>query len=286
MERTVFTIRSMLPDDIVHGTELSNAEGWNQTENDWRLLIQSPQNICLVAEYNEKIIGTTTAINYSNEIAWIGMVLVAKEYRGQGVSKSLLTNILKRLDRFRSIKLDATPEGQHVYKKFDFKDEYVITRMAIASMKNLSADDDVLPMPVQFEDADKISALDEFVFGANRAELIKWLIKEYPHKAWLILRSNEIVAFALGREGKKYHQVGPVFSSSINDAITLIGRALKELAGLHVVVDVPRDKEDLLHWLHSIGFARQRDFVRMYKRENPIPGIISKQYLTCGPEFG
>jgi hypothetical protein len=240
----------------------------------------------LVAEYNEKIIGTTTAINYSNEIAWIGMVLVAKEYRGQGVSKSLLTNILKRLDRFRSIKLDATPEGQHVYKKFDFKDEYVITRMATASMKIMSADDDVLPVPIQFEDVDKIIALDEFVFGANRTQLIKWLIKEYPHKAWLILRSNEIAGFALGREGKKYHQVGPVFAPSTNDAITLIGKTLKELAGLPVVVDVPRDKEDLIYWLHSIGFARQRDFIRMYKRENPIPGIISKQYLTCGPEFG
>jgi hypothetical protein len=42
--------------DIVYAMKLSNAEGWNQTEKDWNLLIESPQNVCLVAEYNKKII--------------------------------------------------------------------------------------------------------------------------------------------------------------------------------------------------------------------------------------
>ena len=30
----------------------------------------------------------------------------------------------------------------------------------------------------------------------------------------------------------------------------------------------------------------QRHFVRMYKKENSFPGIVDKQYLICGPEFG
>src|SRR5439155_12328960 len=112
MEKTGFKIRSMRLDDIEYALTLSNAEGWNQTEKDWRLFIRSSQNVCMLAECGKKIIGTTTAINYSNQLAWIGMVLVAKEYRGQGVSKLLLTNILEKLESFNSIKLDATPEGQ------------------------------------------------------------------------------------------------------------------------------------------------------------------------------
>jgi hypothetical protein len=250
-------------------------------------LIDNQQNICFLAECGKKIIGTTTAINYSNQLAWIGMVLVAKQYRGQGVSKLLLTNILKKLESFKSIKLDATPEGQHVYKKFDFKDEYLISRMATTSMKNLSADeDDVLPEPIQVKHIEEIIILDELVFGANRTRLIESLIKEYPHKAWLLKRNNSIAGFALGREGNKYHQIGPVFASNINDVKILIRKALKELTNQPVVMDVPCEKEDLINWLNSMGFIIQRHFVRMYKKENPFPGIINKQYLICGPEFG
>ena len=287
MRKTDFIVRSMQPGDIVYAMKLSNAEGWNQTENDWKLLIESPQNVCLVAEYNKKIIGTTTAMNYANQIAWIGMVLVAKESRGQGVSKLLLTNILKKLESFESIKLDATPAGQQVYKKFDFKDEYLITRLVTGSIKDLSFDDDTrLVESIRLKDIEEIVALDEHVFGTNRGQLIESLIKRYPHKAWLLKRNNSIAGFALGRDGNKYHQVGPVFGSTINDVKMLIRKALKELINQPVIMDVLSEKEDLISWLNSIGFTMQRHFARMYKKENLFPGIINKQYLICGPAFG
>ena len=272
--------------DISSAMNLSNAEGWNQTERDWKLFIESPQNVCLVAEYNKKIIGTTTSMNYSDQIAWIGMVLVDQEYRGQGVSKSLLTSILKKLESFASIKLDATAAGQRVYEKFDFKEEYLIARMATAAMKNLSYDDDILPEPIQSKHVQETIVLDESVFGANRTRLIESLIKQYPHKAWLQKENNSIAGFVLGREGNTYHHVGPVFASTTNDAKMLIRKALKELTHQPVVMDVLCEKKDLINWLNSIGFTMQRRFVRMYKKENRFPGIINKQYVICGPEFG
>ena len=287
MRKTDFIVRPMQPEDIVYAMKLSNAEGWNQTENDWKLLIEGPQNVCLVAQYNKKIIGTTTAMNYANQIAWIGMVLVAKESRGQGVSKLLLTNILKKLESFASIKLDATPAGKQVYQKFDFKDEYQVTRVVTGSMKNLSFEDDTtLTESIRLKDIEEIIALDEHVFGTNRRQLIESLIKRYPHKAWLLKRNNSIAGFALGREGNKYHQVGPVFGSAMNDVKMLIRTALKELINQPVVIDVLNEKEDLMSWLTSIGFTMQRYFIRMYKKENLFPGIVNKQYLICGPEFG
>jgi GNAT superfamily N-acetyltransferase len=287
MRKTDFIVRPMRARDIVNAMKLSNAEGWNQTEKDWKLLLESPQNVCLLAECNKKIVGTTTAMNYANQIAWIGMVLVDKEYRGQGVSKLLLTKILKKLESFASIKLDATPAGQQVYKKFDFKDEYLIARLATGSMKNLSFDDDsVLAESIQWKDIEEITAFDEHVFGTNRRQLIESLVKRYPHKAWLLRRNNSIAGFALGREGNKYHQVGPVFGSTSDDVKILIRKALKELTNQPVVIDVLCEKEDLINWLYSIGFTMQRHFVRMYKKENSFPGDLNKQYLICGPEFG
>ena len=275
-------------DDIGDAMKLSNAAGWNQTEKDWKMFIESSANVCLLAECGNKVIGTTTAINYSNKVAWIAMVLVDKEYRGRGVSKSLLTNILTRLQICKSIKLDATPEGQQVYKKFGFTDEYQITRMTTMAMKDLlpGNHNDELLTPILITHIPEVVAFDEIVFGANRRQLIGSLIKEYPGKAWLLKRNNKVSGFVLGRNGNRYNHVGPVLASNIVDAKILITKALSDLTHQPVVVDVLYDKEALFDWLESFGFIMQRHFIRMYKNENPFPGAINKQFLICGPEFG
>lgn len=283
-----FTIRPMKPGDLSSAMALSTAEGWNQTEKDWKIFLEDPYSPCMIAESDNKIIGTTTAINYSNQIAWIGMVLVDKEYRGRGVSKTLLTNVLQKLESFKSVKLDATPAGQQVYKKFGFKDEYLIARVTNSTMKNLPPDDDsdMLPEPIQQKHIQEIIALDEITFGANRAPLIKYLVREYPDKGMLLIRNDRITGFALGRDGNKYQHIGPLVASNSADASILITKALKKLVNQPIVVDVQRDKEELIDWLRSIGFIEQRYFIRMYKKENTLPGITSNQFLICGPEFG
>src|SRR5215213_5494312 len=122
MTKVSVTLRSMKLSDISDAMKLSTAEGWNQTESDWKLLIENSENVCLAAESGKKVIGTTAVINYSNLVAWIGMVLVDKEYRGLGISKSLLTAIFRKVEFCKSVKLDATPAGQLIYKGFGFKD--------------------------------------------------------------------------------------------------------------------------------------------------------------------
>ncbi len=280
-------IRPMQLNDLDGVIRLSSEQGWNQTARDWRFMIDRPENICLLADYHGKIIATTTAINYSNDVAWISMVLVDQEYRGHGFSKSLLENILRKLSFSKSIKLDATPEGQRVYKGFDFKDEYLITRMTMSSANATSLiDDDVPVQPVQSEDIPAIIAFDEASFGANRRSLIESLIADYPHKAWMLKSNNVIAGFVLGRDGRKFNQIGPVMASNMANAKIMISKLLQESENQSIVVDVLNDKTDLVNWLINIGFIGQRHFVRMYQHHNPFPGNIDQQFLICGPEFG
>jgi GNAT superfamily N-acetyltransferase len=287
MQKTAFIVRPMELSDIESALKLSTAEGWNQTEKDWKLFVENPDNICTVAECANKVIGTTTTINYSNQIAWIGMVLVDKEYRGQGVSKSLLANIFKKLESYISIKLDATPEGREVYKKFGFKDEYLIVRMTNSLMNNLPPDDhNDIADPIQSKHIPEIISLDGITFGADRTQLIKFLVRDYPNKSWLVTQNNRVTGFALGRDGNKYQHIGPVVAPNMADAKILITKALTKLTNQPTVVDVLGDKEDLIDWLNSIGFIKQRYFTRMYKNENTLPGLTGNQYLIGGPEFG
>lgn len=285
--KVAVTLRPMELSDITEAMKLSTAEGWNQTENDWRLLNENPENICLVGQIGNEVVGTTTAINYSNEEVWIGMVLVNREYRGLGIARSLLKAVCKKVESFKSVKLDATPAGREVYQQLGFKDEYFIVRMTNLSLKDLpKVASDAVAEPIQLQHICEIVALDAFTFGVNRQQLIEFLIREYPDKGWSLKRDNKLVGFVLGRDGNKYQHLGPVVAQTTADARILISKALESLNNQPAVVDVLRDKEDLISWLHSIGFIEQRHFIRMYKDENHFPGEIDKQYLICGPEFG
>ncbi|WP_416866032.1 MAG: GNAT family N-acetyltransferase [Imperialibacter sp.] len=287
MSKSDFILRPLKLIDISAAMTLSTAEGWNQTENDWALLIKGSEGACVLAEHDSKVIGTTTAINYSHQLAWIGMVLVDKAYRGQGVSKALLDHVFKNTSEI-SIKLDATPAGQQVYQQFGFKDEYLIDRMVHVLLTNSASFDNsgIETEPVKPENIKEIVAFDAAVFGTKREHLITSLVKEYPDKAWIVRHKNRVTGFVLGRGGSKYHHVGPVSASTMEVAQALLAKSLEGLVQKPVVVDVLQDKQALIASLKSMGFTKQRHFVRMYKGENHFPGIAEHSYCICGPEFG
>lgn len=286
--------REMELSDMDGLMKIKNAEGWNQTEKDWELIIQYPHSVNLVAVLENQIVGTVCAINYAHTVAWIGMMLVDKDFRGRGISKLLLSEVILKLEKCASIKLDATPAGRPVYLKFGFKDEYTLYRMTHPSVSKISLSpgspeaDRVMSEAVQIrpEDLPELADFDKDVFGADRTSLIRHLYKNYPELAWLIRENNKITGFCLGRKGVNFTQIGPVYASSEDHAKSLIRSAVNSIPGKPVVVDIQAAKTNTIKWLESWGFTSQRPFERMYLSRNPHPGIIESQYLICGPELG
>jgi len=287
MNRGSIQIRKLRSEDIESAMNLVLAEGWNQTEKDWQLLIRNPLNNCLAAEVDDKLVGTVTTINYSNMVAWLGMVLVNKEYRGRGISKILLSSVFDEIKSCNTIKLDATPAGQAVYKKLGFENEHPVSRLVNTSFDNSQFPDiKAIPQRIQKEDILSIIEFDKHSFGSDRTQLIRSLVNDYPGKSWVLIRENKIIGFALGRRGNKYHQIGPVSAITSDDAQSLITHCLKELSMQPIVIDILDDKQDLTKWLINIGFIKQRSFMRMFLKNNSFPGELSSQYFISGPEFG
>jgi GNAT superfamily N-acetyltransferase len=122
--------RIMTEQDVPAGLRLNTLSGWNQTAADWhRFLSNSPRG-CFVMEHDSKVVGTATTLAYQNRVAWIGMVLVDRDYRKQGIGTQLLEKTIQHLDHtgIRTMKLDATPLGKPLYTKLGFVDEYEIER--------------------------------------------------------------------------------------------------------------------------------------------------------------
>ena len=280
-------IRTMVLSDMDSLMKLKDAESWNQLEKDWALLINYPESVNLVAVLDDHIVGTITAINYANTVAWIGMMLVDRDYRGRGISKLLLLDAIDKLKKCKSIKLDATPAGRPVYLKLGFIDEYTLYRMTNPSVSKISLSDDLLETKQAGpEDIPEIAAFDKKVFGADRTELIRRLFETCPELAWIIKENNRVAGFCLGRRGQNFTQIGPVYASSAKGAKALIRSAINQITGQAVVVDIPAERSETERWLEACGFISQRPFERMYLSNNPHPGIIENQYLISGPELG
>jgi GNAT superfamily N-acetyltransferase len=283
----VARLKTLTISDIPQALELSSAEGWNQTEKNWKLLIENPGNVCLALEEEGKIVATVTAMNYENRVTWIGMVLVEKSHRGRGYSKLLLSELLNHLKFFPTIKLDATSAGQPVYQKFGFRNERIISRYVLESPASNMRDLEIgnLPKRIYSSEIQEVVKYDATVFGARRKRLIEYLIQENPENTWGIKQNNVLKGIALGRKGARFFQLGPVSADSEKEAGILLSQMLKKLPHLPVVVDVWEEKTELINWLKTIGFRKQRQFVRMVLGEYS-PEISEKQFLICGPEFG
>ena len=143
-------------------------------------VIGSDPSLCLVASYNNTIVGTATAINYNDNVAWIGMMLVSEAFRGFVISKYLLRTTIEKLNKCKSIKLAATPEGVPVYQKLGFKAEFETNRM-VALKVDLSCSEitDRLVRPILKGFIKKVLQNDLKIFGADRSQLIHFLNENY-----------------------------------------------------------------------------------------------------------
>jgi predicted GNAT family N-acyltransferase len=287
MDIDTIKIKDLQPDDVDKVLKISVAEGWNQTEKDWMMVLENADNKCIAAMIDDQVVGSANAIIYSKKVAWIGLVLVNKEFRGKGIGKTLFKNILESVSHIESIKLDATPAGQPLYEKFGFREEYKIFRMVNQSVKELKNQWSELEVRrIDSQIRKDILNADLRVFGSDRSYILKTLIRDFPERAFYIGSGEEVNGFILGRAGKTSSYLGPLCASSTKIAKMLIQRVLKQSENQPVVMDVPFNKGDLICWLEAQGFSKQRHFTRMYYKSNIHKGKTENQYFISGPEFG
>jgi GNAT superfamily N-acetyltransferase len=155
----------------VEAVELSSLAGWNQTAEDWRMLMDLEPDGCFAVEADGRLVSTTTIVCYGNRLAWIGMVLTRPEYRGRGFARQLLAHALDYANRrgVETVKLDATEFGQPLYAQFGFLPEQTVERWVRPSTVHS-------PSRGNGADSGEFSReLDSQAFGADRSTMLKRL---------------------------------------------------------------------------------------------------------------
>jgi GNAT superfamily N-acetyltransferase len=266
----------MTPADIPAGLRLCRTSRWNQLAEDWRCFLDSSDGGGCIAERDGAAAGTVAWLRYGTSFSWLSMMLVDPEARRSGIGTRLMEAALAALSNERCVRLDATPLGEPLYRRFGFTGEYQLVR-AKASGRALASS---TARPMQPSDFDAVFARDREVFGADRGALLRSFYRRAPELAWTVRRGETVAGYCFGRPGHLYRQVGPVVADDEGVARELAAACR---TGADLAIDVPRTGES---WLQEAGFILERPFLRMRRGEDRTYGIAEQQFAIAGPEFG
>jgi len=263
---------------------LKNAAGWNQTEQDWRNLLQLAPDGCFRIRCDGRLAATTSAVCFGTRLAWIGMVLTDAEYRGRGFARQLMEHALEYLgNSVEWIKLDATDMGWPLYRKLGFEDECPIERWGRAARESAPCPEGgTRSLLRNGYRAGSFGELDFRAFGADRGELLSLLGS---------IESAEVPeeGYAMGRPGARAAYFGPCVSRSPDAARELLQWFLARHPSEPIYWDLLPDNREAVKLARDFGFERLRELVRMVRPAapgGPFTSQNSNVFAIAGFEYG
>lgn len=240
------SVRLLVPQDVPAALELSTAAGWNQTAGDWRRMIELEPEACFGIERDDRLVATTSLLCYGTDLAWVGMVLTHHAYQRLGLARRLVSAALDtaRGRGIRTLKLDATDQGQRLYESVGFIAEQPIERWRTVTHAAQcdSAAGFTGPLP---------HAFDVEAFGADRSRFLRALGS--PAVA-------DEQGYAMARPGSRARYLGPCVARDPHTAGRLIAATLT--AGTWFWDLLPANSAAPLLAIES-GFQPVRQLVRM-----------------------
>ncbi|HDS08757.1 MAG TPA: GNAT family N-acetyltransferase [Firmicutes bacterium] len=264
--------------DIPFALELVEYEGWNYTEDDFLRLLKLNPSGCFICWKAGKRVGIITTSIYGN-YAFIGTLIIKKEYRKQGLGRSLLEFTISYLrdSGVKTIELDGVFSAVKLYRDLGFHDKYLSLRFE--KSYGTKSEDTVLYHPQDFSG---LPELDFELTRIHRSDLLNEYLKVFKDHVFIFKR-KEIESYAIVKaETKKSVSVTFFISRTTEGAEIILNSILKKYQDKTIRIGVPELNRASVHLLMEKGFIYREPSLRMYlgKRvqyENFMYGIISPE---------
>lgn len=278
-------IAPLRPNDIEAAFRLAFNEGWNQTRGDWLRLLTHQPNGCFGAHSEDRLVGTVTTSVYRGDLAWVGMMLVQREYRGRGIGRKLMIAALEYAKtEVSTIKLDATPAGKTLYEALGFVPEAGIERW---ERGGTSPEADSNPITVEKVKVAEICKIDLMAFGADRATMLELVSQQScAQPLTASSRDGSSCGYAMARPGSRAMYLGPIVSIDPRETSALFERIVGRFGDRAIYVDLYKGSAVAPRSLSARGFAKQRDLTRMYWGKPSRAGLSPFIVSIAGPEIG
>ncbi|WP_017523444.1 GNAT family N-acetyltransferase [Pusillimonas noertemannii] len=272
----VDTLSALTPESQAMLDELVEQSHWNQTAQDWAIFSRLG-SVHVVRDEHKRIIASGAVLPLGDNAAWISLILVTPPRRGQGLGRAVFEHCLKEVQASgRTAMLDATPDGERLYRQYSFEALWRLTRWHRAGVDGAQAG--ARPhAPIALE---AIATLDAQALGFARHVLLADLMAREDTD---VVRHAE--AMAIVRAGRVARHIGPLLASNEQAAAQLLG----DIAGATaeaLFIDVPDDRPLMRQALSAAGFTPQRGFARMALGDAAPHGMTAFMHAIAGPEFG
>ncbi|WP_028602451.1 GNAT family N-acetyltransferase [Ottowia thiooxydans] len=275
-------LAALTPGDLDMLNRLVMESHWNQLPADWHFFFEHG-HVLVVRNAESRIIASGAVLpmdadTNGHRVAWISMILVLPEVRGQGLGRRVFEACLRSAQAADYLPmLDATPQGEPLYTQFGFVPLSHITRWRREARGARASS-----APAPQADLDQFVALDARALGFGRSALINSL--QGRPTTHCVSSSH---GFTLVRAGRTAHHIGPLLAEDEGRALELLQQAVDALE-TPVLIDAPQQRPVLTAALQAAGFVPQRDFTRMAWVP---PGRTLPQgqphfiHAIAGPEF-
>jgi hypothetical protein len=262
-----FSIRTMRADEVDFAIDLAAAEGWNPGLFDAQAFYATDPQGFLIGLLDNEPIGCISAISYEGKFGFIGLYIVAAQYRGSMYGGLLARHAMQRL-KGHNIGVDGVVEHQAQYAKVGFTLAYRNIRFE-AKAKPVTKENPAL-IDIRTLDIEKLLDYDEPYFPARRKAFLEaWL--SMPNAQGLgYLQNGELLGYGVIRACRSGYKIGPLFANSPDIAESLFaGLCDKVESGAAVYLDIPEPNEDALELVGRHGMQKVFETARMYTQEAP-----------------
>lgn len=263
---------------LLSAQRLSAQAGWEQTSEDWRRLISlDPSSVQVWCDEGE-VRASYSIASYGRELAWIGMVLVDRDYRGRGLGKIVFQQALDdaRARGIQALGLDATDLGEPIYQKVGFAYTCPIVRWrGVLSDLPESKDVKVILCP-----PDELLELDRLHTKTDRSHLLKNLCTSSAH-IFQCERDGACRGYAILKPSRTAWHLGPVVAETQADFIALLGAVARQVEGETLICDVLNPEADEI--LTRSGLSPIRNLKRMTLPL--VEGCLTGPAIWCGAGF-
>ncbi len=260
-------IRAMTPGDMSFALRLTDTQGWGFTHQDFLRLLRLGAQGCFVAVKENQRIGIITTTKY-DDLAWIGNVIVAKAFRGQGVGIQLLENAISHIERegINRIGLYSYPYTRSLYRRFGFSETAIFVRYLRKSKTTTDIEPTKLSRNLSLK---KIAQFDKDRFGADRTKLLRLLSNEFRRFSFVFEDHNRILGYVIAKGAQSGYEIGPWISDYNETTTTLLNAELNQMKRKKVEITVPKRNRFVAHALSKTGFSPVGQVHEMYRGAPP-----------------
>ena len=219
---------------------------------------------CFAGILDGEMISSITAVQYEEKYSFIGLYIVAPEYRDRGYGIKIWNHAIDHLiDEVgvECIGLDGVLSEEANYQKSGFHTAYKATRYRYIVDRSYPK----IYNAIKETQLEAIVQYDQRIFKVCRRSFLKDLVWNSEAVSCVAYKDGEIIGYGIARPYIEGYRIGPLFADSLQIARELLESIFSDLRGQPVFIDVPNVNGDatalVKHYgMEPSGFA----CIRMY----------------------